>query len=48
MNHRTSVWEAPNSTASCGWATFKPVTDATTAISATHTAISTVRRRRAS
>jgi hypothetical protein len=44
MNHSTSLCEASNSTASSGWATLRPVTEAITAISATQTAIRIVRR----
>jgi len=48
MNHRTVLCEASNSTASSGWATSRPVTEAMTAISAMQTAIRRARRCRAS
>lgn len=48
MNHRTSVCDASNSTAKSGWATFKPETDAMTAIRAMQTAIRIDRRWRGS
>ncbi|MGX1115149.1 hypothetical protein RKD37_000512 [Streptomyces ambofaciens] len=43
MIHRTVFWEAPNSTAMWVCATFRPDTDAMTAISATETAVRMVR-----
>ncbi|GAA0997642.1 hypothetical protein GCM10009555_095540 [Acrocarpospora macrocephala] len=48
MNHKTSVCEASNATASSGWATFSPDTEAMTAMSAMQTPTKIVRRCRGS
>src|SRR5689334_8242070 len=45
MIHRIVLCEAPKATASCGWATLSPDTEAMTAIRAMQTANRTARRR---
>ena len=48
MIHSSWPWEAPRSTASSCWATFRPDTEATTATSAVHMAMRMWRWRRGS